>query len=132
MTHPKLVMFVSEFVAHLAKETPVSVMNVNPGFCHSKLTRESESKFPGKLLVGAFKLVVARFAEAGSRTIVHAVVTRDEKKLHGNISLRVTKKATIFRRLMVSNLDNRLGKRPSRFWPRLIHELVKSLKSTTG
>ncbi|KAJ7583474.1 short-chain dehydrogenase [Mycena floridula] len=78
-----LLMFATELEARLPEDTPVSVMNVNPGFCHSRLTRETESKFIGKILVGAFKSIVARPTEAGSRTIVHAVVTPDERKLHG-------------------------------------------------
>ncbi|KAJ7321141.1 short-chain dehydrogenase [Mycena albidolilacea] len=54
--------------------TPISTMNVNPDFCYSRLTRETESTLLGKLLVGAFKAVVARPTEVGSRPIVHAVV----------------------------------------------------------
>lgn len=76
-------MFADELAARLPKDSPVSVMNVNPGFCHSRLTRESESKPLGKIIVGTFKQIVARPTEVGSRTIVHAVVTPDQKPLHG-------------------------------------------------
>jgi hypothetical protein len=60
-------------------------MNANPGFCQSRLTRETESTLLGKLLVGAFKAVVARPTEVGTRTIVHAVVAPplEAKSLHG-------------------------------------------------
>ncbi|KAJ7656349.1 short-chain dehydrogenase [Mycena polygramma] len=78
-----LLMFADELAARLPKDSSVSIMNVNPGFCHSKLTRETESKWWGKVLVGTFKQIVARPTEEGSRTIVHAVVTPDPKKLHG-------------------------------------------------
>ncbi|KAJ6514860.1 short-chain dehydrogenase [Mycena vitilis] len=78
-----LLMFADELAARLPNNIPVSIMNINPGFCHSKLTRETESKWWGKVLVGTFKQIVARPTEEGSRTIVHAVVTPDAKKLHG-------------------------------------------------
>ncbi|KAJ7931794.1 short-chain dehydrogenase [Mycena leptocephala] len=78
-----LLMFADELAARLPKESHVSVMNINPGFCHSGLTRETESKLWGKLLVGTFKQIVARPTEEGSRTIVHAVVTPDPRKFHG-------------------------------------------------
>ncbi|KAJ7206062.1 short-chain dehydrogenase [Mycena pura] len=83
VTKTLLLMFADELAARLPKDSPVSVMSVNPGFCHSRLTRETESKVWGKVLVGTFKWIVARPAEEGSRTIVHAVVTPDHKKLHG-------------------------------------------------
>ncbi|KAJ6512895.1 short-chain dehydrogenase [Mycena sanguinolenta] len=83
VTKTLLLMFADELVARLPKNSPVSVMNVNPGFCHSRLTRETESKLTGKILVGAFKGVVARPTEEGSRTIVHAVVTPEPKSFHG-------------------------------------------------
>ncbi|KAF7352362.1 Short-chain dehydrogenase [Mycena venus] len=83
VTKTLLLMFADELAARLPKDSSVSVMNVNPGFCHSRLTRETESKLTGKILVGAFKRVVARPTEEGSRTIVHAVVTPEPKSLHG-------------------------------------------------
>ncbi|KAK7062197.1 short-chain dehydrogenase [Favolaschia claudopus] len=83
VTKTLLLMFADELVARLPKDSPVSIMNVNPGFCHSRLTRETESKVTGKILVGAFKRVVARSTEEGSRTIVHAVVTPEAQSLHG-------------------------------------------------
>ncbi|KAJ7144994.1 short-chain dehydrogenase [Mycena crocata] len=83
VTKTLLLMFADELTARLPVASPISIMNVNPGFCHSGLTRETESKLFGKLLVGAFKKIVARPAEAGSRTIVHAVVTPDADRFHG-------------------------------------------------
>ncbi|KAJ7702118.1 hypothetical protein B0H14DRAFT_3527322 [Mycena olivaceomarginata] len=58
-----LLMFADDLAARLPPSTPISIMSVNPGFCHSRLTRETESTLLGKLLVGAFKAVVARPAE---------------------------------------------------------------------
>ncbi|KAJ7504135.1 short-chain dehydrogenase [Mycena galericulata] len=78
-----LLMFADELAARLPTDSHVSIMNVNPGFCHSRLTRETESKLFGKLLVGTFKQIVARPTEEGSRTIVHAVVTPEPRRLHG-------------------------------------------------
>ncbi|KAK7062184.1 hypothetical protein R3P38DRAFT_3491991 [Favolaschia claudopus] len=42
-----------------------------------------EAKVTGKILVGAFKRVLARSTEEGSRTIVHAVATPEPQSLHG-------------------------------------------------
>lgn len=78
-----LMMFARELAARLPAHTPVAVMNVNPGFCHSRLTREAESRIPKKWFVRLFKSMVARTTEVGSRTIAHAVVTSEERKFHG-------------------------------------------------
>ncbi|KAJ7498479.1 hypothetical protein FB451DRAFT_1384290 [Mycena latifolia] len=78
-----LLMFAKEFAARLPKDAPVSIMSVNLGFCHSRLTRETESRLFGKLLVGTLKQFVARPTEAGSRTILHAVATPDPETFHG-------------------------------------------------
>ncbi|KAF8151997.1 hypothetical protein K438DRAFT_1565143 [Mycena galopus ATCC 62051] len=83
VTKTLLLMFADELAARLPKDSPISIMNINPGFCHSRLTRETESKLTGRMLVGIFKSVVARSTEEGSRTIVHAVVTPEQKSLHG-------------------------------------------------
>jgi retinol dehydrogenase 12 len=62
----------------------VVVSAVNPGFCHSRLTREAESQFPTKWMISAFKALVARSTEMGSFTLVHAVTDADERKFHGH------------------------------------------------
>ena len=53
--------------AHLALAFPVTINCVNPGLCHSELSRESPSF--GFWLI---KLLLARSTEVGSRTLVHA------------------------------------------------------------
>ncbi|KAJ0161696.1 Short-chain dehydrogenase TIC 32, chloroplastic [Colletotrichum tanaceti] len=52
---------------HPASEYPVTVNNVNPGLCHSELTRELKTW--GLWLM---KLLLARTTEYGSRTLVSA------------------------------------------------------------
>ncbi|KAK7062202.1 hypothetical protein R3P38DRAFT_3492060 [Favolaschia claudopus] len=50
-----LLMFADELAARLPPDAPISIMNVSPGFCHSRLTRETESELTEKILVGTFK-----------------------------------------------------------------------------
>jgi hypothetical protein len=78
-------MFADELAACLPKDSPISIMNVDPGFCHSRLTCETESRPVSKVLIGAFKQIVARPTEAGSHTILHTVVALDAEAhvLHG-------------------------------------------------
>ncbi|KAJ7693844.1 hypothetical protein B0H17DRAFT_932449 [Mycena rosella] len=77
------IMVADELASRLRHNTPISIMSVNPGFCHSRLTRETESTPFGKLVVGSFKRLVAHPTEEGSRTIVHAVATPDPRRFHG-------------------------------------------------
>ena len=56
-------------------KTPVVINIVNPGFCHSELARETG------LGVKIFKFFVARTAEMGSRTLVHAATAGEQ--IHG-------------------------------------------------
>ncbi|KAH7908661.1 hypothetical protein BJ138DRAFT_1157132 [Hygrophoropsis aurantiaca] len=76
--------FVRELSARLPSPTPVAVSAVNPGFCHSSLTRESESQFPLKWMIYAFKAAFARSSEMGSRTLVHALTDPEGRKFHGH------------------------------------------------
>ncbi|KAF8525873.1 short-chain dehydrogenase [Hysterangium stoloniferum] len=78
-----LLMFARELSARLPKNASITVMSVSPGFCHSSLTRESESTIFGRIFLGLLKSVVARTTEVGSRTIVHAVAAPDARDLHG-------------------------------------------------
>ncbi|WQF82657.1 Putative short-chain dehydrogenase/reductase SDR, NAD(P)-binding domain superfamily [Colletotrichum destructivum] len=52
---------------HPASEYPVTVNNVNPGFCHSELTRDIQT-----WRMWLMKLLLARTTEYGSRTLVSA------------------------------------------------------------
>ncbi|GJC97687.1 short-chain dehydrogenase [Colletotrichum higginsianum] len=52
---------------HPASEYPVTVNNVNPGFCHSELTRDIQT-----WRMWLMKLFLARTTEYGSRTLVSA------------------------------------------------------------
>jgi NAD(P)-dependent dehydrogenase (short-subunit alcohol dehydrogenase family) len=49
---------------------PVTVNALTPGLCRTSLLRESSPM--AQIIAGAIKLVVARSAEMGSRTLVHA------------------------------------------------------------
>lgn len=62
----------------IASQHPVSQLNVvlnflNPGFCHSELTREITNP-----IVALFKAILARSTEVGSRTLVHAGLAGSE------------------------------------------------------
>lgn len=56
---------------------PVTMNMLNPGFCHSSLTREVDEQWGWWLM----KLVLARTTEVGSRTLVHAALAG--KETHG-------------------------------------------------
>jgi len=54
---------------------------VNPGFCHSSLTREaSGTKW---LFMKLLKLALARTTEEGSRTLVHAALAGTQSEMQG-------------------------------------------------
>lgn len=55
---------------------PVVINFLNPGFCHSSLTREMTGVTG--ILVTLFKYAVARTTEQGSRTLVHAAAAGPE------------------------------------------------------
>ncbi|KAF2725928.1 short-chain dehydrogenase [Polychaeton citri CBS 116435] len=50
-----------------ASDIPVTINCMNPGFCHSELTREGHWRF------ALLKALLARSTEQGSRTLIHAV-----------------------------------------------------------
>ncbi|KAJ4473885.1 short-chain dehydrogenase [Lentinula aciculospora] len=60
------------------------ITSVNPGFCKSKLTRESESQFPGSILIPALKTAIARSTKTAPSVLVHALTDGDERKMHGH------------------------------------------------
>ncbi|EIN05358.1 NAD(P)-binding protein [Punctularia strigosozonata HHB-11173 SS5] len=85
--------FIHELAARLPAPTPSSspapapapilAASLNPGFCHSSLTREAESAFPGKYLLPLFKSLVARSADCGARAVVLPVVAEIPKERNG-------------------------------------------------
>ncbi|KZO98825.1 NAD(P)-binding protein [Calocera viscosa TUFC12733] len=66
------VMFTMALSERLPSTSVLSVNSVNPGFCRSQLTRNFHSW--GFWL---YQLLLARSTEAGSRTLVHAAVSKD-------------------------------------------------------
>ncbi|KAG2135449.1 short-chain dehydrogenase [Suillus clintonianus] len=75
------VMFIRELSSRLSTPTLVAVSAVNPGLCHSRLTRDVDpfSKFFMNILQG----LLARTTEMGSRTLVHAAIEPGERERHG-------------------------------------------------
>ncbi|KAG1870212.1 short-chain dehydrogenase [Suillus subalutaceus] len=78
------VMFIRELSFRLPTPTLVAVSAVNPGSCHSRLTREVESNPLFKFAVRIYKGLVARTTEMGSRTLVHAAIEPGERERHGH------------------------------------------------
>ncbi|KAG0700363.1 short-chain dehydrogenase [Suillus ampliporus] len=78
------VMFIRELSSRLPTPTLVAVSAVNPGFCHSRILRESESELLTKSGMMILKGLVARTTEVGSRTLVHAAIEPGEKERHGH------------------------------------------------
>lgn len=76
-------MFVRELATRLPIPTPVAVSAINPGFCHSRLTREFERNLIINIVLCAMKALVARTTEVGSRTLVHPAVEPGERERHG-------------------------------------------------
>ncbi|KAG2055394.1 NAD(P)-binding protein [Suillus hirtellus] len=77
------VMFIRELSSRLPTPTLVAASTVNPGSCHSCLTREVESNPLFKFAVRTYKWLVARATEMGSRTLVHAAIEPNERERHG-------------------------------------------------
>jgi len=78
------VLFVRELSARLPTPTMVAVSAINPGFCHSRLTRNIESNPLLKVGVNIHKWLLARTTEVGSRTLVHPAVEPGERERHGH------------------------------------------------
>jgi hypothetical protein len=62
----------------------VAISAVNPGFCHSRLTRNIESNSLLKLAINIYKGLLARTTEMGSRTLVHPAIEPGERERHGH------------------------------------------------
>ncbi|KAG0707119.1 short-chain dehydrogenase [Suillus ampliporus] len=78
------VMFIRELSSRLPTPTLVAVSAVNPGFRHSRLTREIESGPLFKFTVRIYKGLLARTTEMGSRTLIHAAIEPGERGRHGH------------------------------------------------
>jgi retinol dehydrogenase-12 len=78
------VMFILELSSRLPTPTLVAVSAVNPGYCHSCLSREIESNPFLKVFVSIHKGLLARPTEMGSRTLVHAAIEPGERERHGH------------------------------------------------
>lgn len=76
-------MFVRELASRLPNPTPVSVSAINPGFCHSRLTRSIEGNPIINIAVRVGKALLARTTEVGSCTLVHPAVEPGERTRHG-------------------------------------------------
>ncbi|KAF9223414.1 short-chain dehydrogenase [Gyrodon lividus] len=78
------VIFIRELSARLPDSTPVVACTVDPGYCISNLFRGPESKwYVRTILSGAKRVLFARSAEEGSRTLVHAAVAGEAHSIHG-------------------------------------------------
>ncbi|KAJ1553430.1 hypothetical protein HK096_007869, partial [Nowakowskiella sp. JEL0078] len=64
------VLLAIELTARLSDDS-VIVNMLNPGLCHSELTRDAKGSL--KIMIGFLKFIMARTTEAGSRTLVHAI-----------------------------------------------------------
>lgn len=67
--------------AHLSFPTPLTVVSVNPGLCHSSLTRHAKGFH--KPAITLFKYLFARTSEMGSRTIVWGALGGKNEAVHG-------------------------------------------------
>ena len=77
------VMFVRELASRLPNPTPISVSAIHPGFCSTRLTRSVKSNPVNRAVLCVGKLLLARTAEVGSRTLVHAAIEPGERARHG-------------------------------------------------
>lgn len=68
-----------------ADSTGVTLNMVNPGLCHSELTRNAEESRVRLIVVTIMKALLARTTEVGSRTLVFATTGGPES--HGAYSL---------------------------------------------
>ncbi|KAF8135051.1 hypothetical protein EV363DRAFT_1257008 [Boletus edulis] len=74
------IMFIRELASRLPESIPFVACTVNPGFCHSDMTRSVMPK--GWFASMCKRLVLVRSTEEGSRTLVHAAVASD-RSMHG-------------------------------------------------
>ncbi|KAL4063549.1 hypothetical protein V8B97DRAFT_1520770 [Scleroderma yunnanense] len=78
------VMFVRELAARLPEHTPVVACTVNPGFCHSRLLRDTKTGWYSRLLAIIMNYSpLSRSSEKGSRTLLHAAIGGEDSAIHG-------------------------------------------------
>ncbi|KAG2039719.1 hypothetical protein BDR03DRAFT_933037 [Suillus americanus] len=78
------VAFVRELAARLPSPTPLVIVAVDPGLCHSSLQRELEKYCLLRMVLAFVKwLLRARTSEMGSRTLVYAALATNAQDLHG-------------------------------------------------
>ncbi|KZT34062.1 short-chain dehydrogenase [Sistotremastrum suecicum HHB10207 ss-3] len=75
------VFFTRALAEHLPAGSSITVDSVNPGLCHSELTRSSSGFFC--YFVEFMKLILGRSTEAGSRTLVHAALAGHQESMQG-------------------------------------------------
>jgi len=68
------VFFTRSLAEHIPSTAALTVNAVNPGLCHSDLTRNRKNS---TLKFQIWKLVNARSTEVGSRTLLHAALSKD-------------------------------------------------------
>ncbi|KAL4062124.1 short-chain dehydrogenase [Scleroderma citrinum] len=78
------VMFIRELVARLPEPTPVVACTVNPGFCRSRLFRDTETKWYTRPFASFLNYSpLSRTSEEGSRTLLHAAIGGEDSAIHG-------------------------------------------------
>jgi len=77
------VFFTRSLAAHIPPSAALTVNAVNPGLCHSDLTRNRKTS---TLRDQVWKAVNARSTEVGSRTLLHAALSKDMKGLSGKFT----------------------------------------------
>jgi len=75
------VYFTKALASKLPTSTPLTVDCVNPGLCHSELTRDISGVL--RLGVRVLKAILARSTEVGSRTLIHAALSGTQKDMQG-------------------------------------------------
>ena len=120
-------MFVRELSSRLPTPTMVAVSAVNPGFCHSRLTRNIEKIPLLKYVLAFYKGILARTTEMGSRTLVHPAIEPGERDRHGHYlsSCKVTEECDY----ALSSEGKEVSKR---LWVRICHvSLVSRCRLTS-
>ncbi|KZT59756.1 NAD(P)-binding protein [Calocera cornea HHB12733] len=77
------VFFTRSLAEHIPPTSPLTVNAVNPGLCHSDLTR-NRKKVTWNFYI--WKLFNARSTEVGSRTLLHAALSKDMQGLSGKFT----------------------------------------------
>ncbi|KAL3423280.1 Retinol dehydrogenase 11 [Phlyctema vagabunda] len=108
-----------EIITRSAKKSPRVVINMlNPGLCKTELARNATGLVHVQMVI--FKALVARSAEVGSRTLVHAATIGVES--HG----RYMSDCDVNKNTLSSFVTSMEGKRAQeKFWDELVRKLEK-------